>query len=264
MDMDLTRFNVPKLLHNAFDKDIPGNLWNDCIEVLDQGNGLFLHGSPGVGKSHLSVALLRWAFEKERRRKCATEKRRREDAHDQYERMKREGTLTRRVLRGDDPEEDMIEVVVPEPPRWTEQDDQRVQLSCAGHYWFQGVTSLIYDIRSTFNRPFNRKLPEWEEEARKSDIDIINRICGFKFLVLDDIAVSRASDFTTEVLDTIINLRYENQDDLRTIITSNLSLDQIGQKLDDRIASRIVGMTTVIEITGVDRRLSMGKAGMCR
>ena len=39
------------------------------------------------------------------------------------------------------------------------------------------------------------------------------------------------------------------------IISSNLSLDEIGQKIDDRTASRIVEMCEVIKLDGADRRM---------
>ena len=44
----------------------------------------------------------------------------------------------------------------------------------------------------------------------------------------------------------ILNQRGENGE--RTIITSNLSLDAIAQKLDDRIASRLERYGTVIRL----------------
>ena len=45
------------------------------------------------------------------------------------------------------------------------------------------------------------------------------------------------------------------REELRTIITSNLSIEEIQEKLDDRIASRIVGMCRVCILQGRDRRV---------
>jgi DNA replication protein DnaC len=42
---------------------------------------------------------------------------------------------------------------------------------------------------------------------------------------------------------------------LDTIITSNLTLEEVSEKVGDRIASRIAGMCKVIELKGIDRRV---------
>ena len=47
---------------------------------------------------------------------------------------------------------------------------------------------------------------------------------------------------------------YED-DDVSDFISSNLTLDQIAARLDDRVASRIAGMCEVIRLQGKDRRL---------
>jgi len=39
------------------------------------------------------------------------------------------------------------------------------------------------------------------------------------------------------------------------LITSNLTLDEIAEKVGDRIASRIAGMCKVVEVRGKDRRI---------
>jgi DNA replication protein DnaC len=51
----------------------------------------------------------------------------------------------------------------------------------------------------------------------------------------------------------IINQRYGNE--MPTIITSNLTLDQVAGNYGDRLASRIAGMGTELVLDGKDRRL---------
>lgn len=72
-------------------------------------------------------------------------------------------------------------------------------------------------------------------------------------LFLDDIGAEKNSEFVEETLYQIINYRYENC--LPTIFTSNLSLKELSEKNGDRLASRIAGMCTVIELNGEDKRL---------
>lgn len=74
-----------------------------------------------------------------------------------------------------------------------------------------------------------------------------------RWMVLDDLGVEKTSEWNLQILYELINTRYENN--LVTIFTSNLSLDDIAQKLGDRIASRISGMAKVLELAGQDFRL---------
>lgn len=78
-----------------------------------------------------------------------------------------------------------------------------------------------------------------------------------RFLVLDDLAAGSLSDcerrYTLELLDVRLN-------SLRpTIVTSNWSLQEISERMDDRIASRLAGFTA-LELAGKDRRINpLGK-----
>lgn len=73
-----------------------------------------------------------------------------------------------------------------------------------------------------------------------------------KFLVLDDFGAGGLSDherrFGLELLDRRLNAR------LATIVTSNWTIDEIGERMDDRIASRLRAFT-VMGFAGVDRRV---------
>jgi DNA replication protein DnaC len=71
-------------------------------------------------------------------------------------------------------------------------------------------------------------------------------------LALDDVGSGSLSDherrFTLELLDRRTNAL------LPTVVTSNWSLQQISDLLDDRISSRLAAFTEV-ELQGRDRRL---------
>jgi len=72
------------------------------------------------------------------------------------------------------------------------------------------------------------------------------------FVVLDDIGAEydkAGSGFTTSLLDRILNSRLRKW----TLITSNLSLREISEQLEDRIASRMIrDGSVVIECNTVD------------
>lgn len=74
-------------------------------------------------------------------------------------------------------------------------------------------------------------------------------------LIIDDIGVGQD-------LSTILRLLYEICDKRKAnkknglIITSNLSMDELGQHYkDDRVPSRIAGLCEIVTIAGVDRRI---------
>jgi len=73
-------------------------------------------------------------------------------------------------------------------------------------------------------------------------------------LFIDDFGTEKGSEWVLETLYSIIDKKYE--DVIPMIITSNLDLNALGVKMGDRIASRIAEMCDVVEMTGLDRRLT--------
>jgi DNA replication protein DnaC len=84
--------------------------------------------------------------------------------------------------------------------------------------------------------------------------DIINRYATVGTLYLDDLGADKVTDFVAATFYAIIDRRYREQ--LKTIITSNLSIKELSAYIGDRITSRIAGMCNVVNITGKDRRLN--------
>ena len=71
-------------------------------------------------------------------------------------------------------------------------------------------------------------------------------------LVLDDVGQEKGSAWVWEQLYILINRRYEAL--LPTIFTTNLSMDKWASRWGGAIASRILGMSTLILLKGVDYR----------
>lgn len=85
----------------------------------------------------------------------------------------------------------------------------------------------------------------------------LKRLVEIPLLLLDDLGSAKASEWTEEVTYRLINERYNTC--LPTIFTSNLPPAATGRPdltgmLGDRIVSRLAEMTTVIDMTGTDRR----------
>lgn len=72
--------------------------------------------------------------------------------------------------------------------------------------------------------------------------------------VLDDIGVEKVSEFVEEFMYLLINSQYEKVYPM--VITSNLPLSALAERLGDRIVSRIKEMCEILEIEGEDKRLS--------
>lgn len=98
-------------------------------------------------------------------------------------------------------------------------------------------------------------LDQLRRSIRKPDVtnDQIERLCNAPLAVLDDIGAEKPSEWVIDRLYVVVNHRYENE--LPTIVTSNLRLSELGDRIGMRIASRLVETATQFELAGDDRRL---------
>ena len=107
---------------------------------------------------------------------------------------------------------------------------------------FCSMPEILLEIRASFSG-------KGTDESK-----IIEKYSSRQCLIIDDIGVEKLSEFANQTIYLIINNRYENK--LQTIFTSNMNLNQLAEKLGDRISSRIAEMCKVINLTGKDRRIS--------
>lgn len=103
--------------------------------------------------------------------------------------------------------------------------------------------SFVIQLQSMFHQEGRNPYGYAEQIASCSDA-----------LAIDDLAGEKASDFTRQLLFFILDKREKNN--LRTLITSNRDIKYISENIDDRCASRIVGMCEIIHLTGRDRRVT--------
>jgi len=97
---------------------------------------------------------------------------------------------------------------------------------------FVKVSVLLMKIRATF-----------KDNAQETEEEIVNFYSKVPFLILDDLGVGEASNFTITTLFIIIDLR--DSELLSTIITTNSTLLKIEKNLDARISSRLAGMKNI-------------------
>jgi len=112
-------------------------------------------------------------------------------------------------------------------------------------YRFEGTNEILQAIRMSYS----------DSGISDNESAILNRLYNCRVLVLDDFGVSKSTEWVMQTFDAIIDFRHQNARTKITIVTSNLSLDQIDEKYGDRIASRIAEMCDSFEITGPDRRI---------
>ncbi|MBV7671407.1 ATP-binding protein [Streptomyces halstedii] len=78
------------------------------------------------------------------------------------------------------------------------------------------------------------------------------RYAHARLLLVDDLGAAKATEWTEEINFRLVNHRYENQ--LPTLLTSNVLPKQLADRLGDRVASRLIEMCDRAVITGTDRR----------
>jgi DNA replication protein DnaC len=110
---------------------------------------------------------------------------------------------------------------------------------------FMFIPDLVLELQSCF-APGSDKIVG----------DVIYRVADYDFLVLDGAGEGgRPSEFVIGAMGTLIHHREAVRKTKRTVITSNYSIQDLGERMDARITSRIAGMCEEIPFTGKDRRL---------
>ena len=105
---------------------------------------------------------------------------------------------------------------------------------------FITVTDLLLEIREVFS-----------DKTDKTEAEIVNKYAREQYLILDDLGAEKTSEWSITTLYTIIDQRYRQE--LPTIVTTNLTIDQIGSQISERIASRLAS-GKVIKINAPDYR----------
>ena len=171
---------IPARYKDAQYKEVPVTIREKFVQLKSSKKGIFIHGSVGVGKTHIAFAL-----------------KKQYDLENPYH---------------------------------------------LASFWNTG--ELLHSVRADMDR---------------NNIDkhrAMERLMETEALVfLDDLGAESPTGWVLEQLYMLINTRYMQMRPM--IITSNLSLEQIGQALGDRIASRLVEMCDVVELTGEDRRMQV-------
>lgn len=111
---------------------------------------------------------------------------------------------------------------------------------------FTSVPGLLFEIRKAF-----------KQDTYDTEAFYVEKYSSCQVLILDDFGLEKSTEWARQTIDYIV---YERDNHLRpTVITSNLSLDEITEKMDGRISSRLAGMGKVVQFRGDDFRLKRMK-----
>lgn len=93
--------------------------------------------------------------------------------------------------------------------------------------------------------------------GKSSDFNVIKHLLSVDLLVIDDLGTESMNSMKFSELFTLINTRLLNQNNkiTKTIISTNLSLDNLAQKYGERIISRFIGSYNICYFFGDDIRL---------
>jgi DNA replication protein DnaC len=123
--------------------------------------------------------------------------------------------------------------------------------ACIAHVVADSGRSVVYDTASSiFSKfeDFKFSRTNDKEEARSE----MNRYLECELLIFDDLGTEMSTEFTTSVLYEIVNTRLATG--RKTIISSNLTLDEMRRRYSEQIMSRLEGEYQVLTFRGEDIR----------
>ena len=127
----------------------------------------------------------------------------------------------------------------------------------------RGAQCLFCDYRELLRQIQNT----YNSQVTATELEILNPVMSAEVLVLDDLGAIRPSEWVWDTVSLMINSRYNNM--RTTIITTNypalapgeggIRAETLGDRIGERMRSRLVEMCRVIEMQGQDFRQSAGR-----
>jgi DNA replication protein DnaC len=113
-----------------------------------------------------------------------------------------------------------------------------IQSDKPGKLLFSNFQDLIQEIQATF-----------DPESPVDKSEVLRPLLEADLLVLDELGSQKPSNFVHDILYYIINSRYNG---MRTTIFTTNNVEDLGDRIGDRLRSRLYEMASVIHLTGID------------
>ncbi|MCB9769954.1 MAG: ATP-binding protein [Candidatus Omnitrophica bacterium] len=117
----------------------------------------------------------------------------------------------------------------------------------------QGHTGLFYNSANLI-RDFRNRVGGSNTEEEKDRLD---RLVSVDILVIDDLGVTKLSDFVREQTYSIIDQRYSENKTL--IVTSNLNMKELEEQVTYPVFSRVCGMCSIVNPGDIDFRIGVSR-----
>jgi len=138
----------------------------------------------------------------------------------------------------------------------------------------RGATGIFCDYRELLKAVQN----SYNREVQTTEMEILRPICEVEILVLDELGAAKPSEWVWDTVAQVLNSRYNDR--LTTIITTNyantapLGIDSgavgqirasmreetLGDRIGERMRSRLQEMCVVVEMHGEDFRQKVKRA----
>ncbi len=91
-----------------------------------------------------------------------------------------------------------------------------------------------------------------EQFSYSGSTEVIDSLLGCDLLIVDDLGTEMSTSFSQSCIYNIVNTRLLKK--LPTVISTNLTLEEIAEKYTPRVSSRIIGSYTLLQFLGADIR----------
>jgi len=126
---------------------------------------------------------------------------------------------------------------------------------------FMTMGELLGAIKATYNR--ERSAPRRRNSSiERGEAALLDDLAKLPLLALDDLGTENPTSWARDRLYSLINRRYLGQ--RTTIVTTNLTLEELANRLGERTISRLWGASLVINFRGADYRERDKQAALAR
>lgn len=118
-------------------------------------------------------------------------------------------------------------------------------------HWIEKNESICFVVLSELYEKLRRC---YSNDDSYSSNMIMDHIKQSDLLILDDLGAEKTSDWTKEILFSIIDFRYNEE--LPLIVTTNCVPEELREKAGDRIFDRLREMCVLIPVTSKSQRIT--------